>query len=382
MTDHAPIAVSPIPAVNVACVPQRSPLRYPGGKTWLIPHVRAWLGGSAGTTLGGPPGATGRAPLLEQLGPPAGSPLGHTCRPRMLIEPFAGGGIVSLTAVMEGLVERCLLAELDRDVAAFWHAALRFGPALTERVLRFEPTRQAIVALMSQHPADVVEQGFRTLVLNRTRRGGILAPGASLSRQGENGKGLASRWYPHTIASRLTCIGKHSSRLTFCETDGLALLHSILQGHGGGSGELVAFIDPPYTAGGKRAGRRLYAHHQIDHERLFAMLADSRIDFLMTYDCAPEILALVAKHEFHAVQVAMKNTHHAKLRELVITRRNVFEPPLPPRSAGWNAEGTGTCQRPLGGMPRAKQADSAKRTDSKGRDGQLGMRTRHRASHG
>ena len=39
------IALSPIPAVNVAAVPQRSPLRYPGGKTWLIPHVRAWLGG-------------------------------------------------------------------------------------------------------------------------------------------------------------------------------------------------------------------------------------------------------------------------------------------------------------------------------------------------
>ena len=39
------IPESPIPAVNVAQVPQRSPLRYPGGKTWLIPHIRAWLGG-------------------------------------------------------------------------------------------------------------------------------------------------------------------------------------------------------------------------------------------------------------------------------------------------------------------------------------------------
>jgi hypothetical protein len=27
------IAISPIPAVNVATVPQRSPLRYPGGKS-------------------------------------------------------------------------------------------------------------------------------------------------------------------------------------------------------------------------------------------------------------------------------------------------------------------------------------------------------------
>ena len=26
--------------VNVASVPQRSPFRYPGGKTWLIPIAR------------------------------------------------------------------------------------------------------------------------------------------------------------------------------------------------------------------------------------------------------------------------------------------------------------------------------------------------------
>lgn len=302
MNASSNIAVSPIAAVNVACVPQRSPLRYPGGKTWLIPHVRAWLGAGGGN----------------------GRPV------PMLIEPFAGGGIVSLTAVMEGLAERCLMAELDRDVAAFWHAALRFGPALAQRVLNFEPERSAIAALAAARPANVVEHGFRTLVLNRTRRGGILAPGAALARRGENGKGVASRWYPGTIASRLAAIERHASRIAFCEADGLQLLDAFLHGASGAE-EMVAFIDPPYTAGGKCAGRRLYAHNEIDHERLFAMLGDSRINFLMTYDCAPEIVALVAKHRFHALQVVMKNTHHAKLRELVITRRNVFEHAVPRR---------------------------------------------------
>ena len=57
-------------------------------------------------------------------------------RPRLLIEPFCGGGIVSLSAVMEGWVERCVMSEIDRDVAAFWHAALRHGPALAEKIVR------------------------------------------------------------------------------------------------------------------------------------------------------------------------------------------------------------------------------------------------------
>ena len=29
--------------INVASVPQRSPFRYPGDKTWLIPTVLQWL---------------------------------------------------------------------------------------------------------------------------------------------------------------------------------------------------------------------------------------------------------------------------------------------------------------------------------------------------
>ena len=245
-SESDPIAVSPIPAVNVASVPQRSPLRYPGGKTWLIPHIRAWL---------------------KNIDPP----------PRLLIEPFAGGGIVSLPALMEGLTERCLMAELDRDVAALWHACLRHGPRLCEKVLRFKPTREAVNTVSSQYPRDVIEHGFRTLVLNRTRRGGILAPGASLSRTGENGKGVASRWYPETIVSRLHEIMKYADRIGFCETDGMKLLDVLLDSR---DRETVVFLDPPYTAGGKRAGQRLYAHSEIDHSRLFTMLGASGMDFL------------------------------------------------------------------------------------------------------
>ena len=287
--DYGPdFPVSPISAVNVASVPQRSPLRYPGGKTWLIPHIRAWL-----------------APIQP--------------RPRALIEPFCGGGIVALTAVCESLVEQCFMAELDHDVAAFWHAALRYNSELCHLISEFEPTRDSVSTLADQAPRGLLEHGFRTLVLNRTRRGGILAPGAALTKSGENNKGLASRWYPDTIIHRLQNIEAHASQINFCEADGLDLLEVVAEVPGA-----VAFIDPPYTAGGKRAGRRLYSHNQIDHRRLFKILAQSPVDFLMTYDRSPEIAELIAEYGFHAVEVVMKNTHHAQISELVITRRAVF----------------------------------------------------------
>ena len=213
------------------------------------------------------------------------------------------------------------MAEVDRDVAAFWHAALRHGPELCEKILYFEPTREAVNALGDRYSDDVLERGFLTLVLNRTRRGGILARGASLSRAGENGKGIASRWYPETIVNRLQAIAEHVDRIDFCETDGIKLLYTLLANCGPGT---VVFADPPYTAGGKRAGRRLYTHSEIDHARLFEMLADSGADFLMTYDQTFEIISLARKHGFHVVRVIMKNTHHARIPELIITPKPVF----------------------------------------------------------
>ena len=286
----AQIRESRIPAVNIAQVPQRSPLRYPGGKTWLIPHIREWLGS------------------LDQ-------------HPEVLIEPFAGGGIVSLTTVMEGYANQAVMAEIDRDVAAFWHAVLREGETLAHRVRDFTPTRARARKIEQTAPENVLDHGFRTLVLNRTRRGGILAKGASFTRKGENGKGVLSRWYPETLATRIEAIARHADRILFLETDGVPLLDLMLRAWGK---RAVVFIDPPYTIGGKRAGSRLYDHNTIDHTRIFAMLAESSASFLMTYDAAPEALALTRRHGFHAVTVRMKNTHHDRLPELVITREKLF----------------------------------------------------------
>ena len=273
---------SKIQAVNVSVIPQRSPLRYPGGKTWLIPHIREWL---SRTT------------------------------PDILIDPFTGGGIVPLTAIMEGLVRRCVMIELDRDVAAFWNDALHVTDAIIRKIQGFRPTRRSVQALERQEA-----NGFRTLVLNRTRKSGILAPGAAFIKNGENGKGIQSRWYPDTLIRRLEAIAYHADKITFRHDDGLEVLMSLAYG----LKTTAVFLDPPYTAGGKRAGTRLYSHNDVDHQLLFELLADSDVNFLMTYDCAPEIMNLIHRHGFHAASVQMMNAHHNKMLELVITREKMF----------------------------------------------------------
>ncbi len=273
-------------AANVASVPQRSPLRYPGGKTWLVPHIRKWL-----------------ADPVD-----------------ILIEPFAGGGVVALTAVMEDLAKRALMVELDRDVSSFWRSVLEHSEELIERIQSFIPSRDGVERIAHAASRSVLDHGFRTLVLNRTRYGGVLTPKASLIRSGENGAGISSRWYPDTLVDRIKNIAEHSDKLLFCESDGVRLLELLCDRPGA-----AFFVDPPYTAkGGKQPGTRLYNHNNLDHARIFAALAESQANFLMTYDCSSEIIALVRRHEFHAALVEMKSRSHLRMPELLITRDRLF----------------------------------------------------------
>lgn len=284
-----PFKKSSIPVANVSTVPNRSPLRYPGGKTWLVPHIRRWL-------------AKISAPIL--------------------IEPFAGGGIVSLTAVMEKLVDHAVMIEKARDVAAFWHAALNDGGELIDAILTLEPTREMLKEWELSKPTNEVEHGFRTLVHNRTRRAGILANGAAYMRNGENGRGLLSRWYPDTLANRLASIQQFSSNITFIEGDGMRIWPLLLYGRGS---RAAVFLDPPYTMSRKQAGKRLYTDSEIDCGLLFSKLAKSKCHFLLTYEACPEITQLVQLHGFSAVYVEMQNAHNNRRPELVITRERVFD---------------------------------------------------------
>ena len=276
-------------AVNVASVPQRSPLRYPGGKTWLVPHIRHWLNRIDG-------------------------------KPTHFVEPFAGGAIASLTAVMEDLADKAVVAELDADVAAFWRAALGKPKELCAMIRDFDVTPASVQEMADERPSDLVRRGFRTLVLNRTRRGGIIAPGASFLKQGENSKGIASRWYQETLLQRIEQIAKYADRIDFREMDGMDLLTEMAE-----DDQTAFFVDPPYTAGDKQAGKRLYSLGEFDHAALFTALSDQDAEFMMTYEYSDDLVALVQEHGFEAVSVSMKNTHHDRVRELLITPRAVFE---------------------------------------------------------
>jgi len=280
--------------VNVASVPQRSPFRYPGGKTWFVPTFRKWV---------------------KQRYP----------KPRLLVEPFVGGGIISLTALFEDVVDSVVMVELDEDIAAVWQAVVNGQSKwLAKRILGFELTRESVVDEISKESKSVRERAFQTILKNRTFHGGILAEGAGLLKHGENGRGIQSRWYPATLARRFENLDLIRGRIEFRREDGLDTIRQHTA-----STDTIFFIDPPYTAGGKKAGKRLYRYCHLDHERLFEICEGIKGDFLLTYDNADEVRVLARRHAFQMRLIPMTNTHHAKMEELIIGKNLEWMDDLP-----------------------------------------------------
>jgi len=268
------------PVINVASVPQRSPFRYPGGKTWLIPIVRQWL-------------RQERKQVTE------------------LIEPFAGGGIVSLTAAFENLAANIMMVEKDEEVAAVWEVILNGqNNWLADKIFSYNLTMDNIKAELEKPEKQIADIAFCTILKNRIFHGGILAKGSGMIKNGENGKGISSRWYPKTLRDRIMAIEHVKGKINFIRGDAFDILSENLN-----NGKAYFFIDPPYTI----AGKRLYTHSDIDHERLFELVSQLRGKYMLTYDNTCEIRQLADKYHLCYRTIPMKTTHHLEKKEMIIS---------------------------------------------------------------
>jgi DNA adenine methylase len=266
--------------INVASVPQRSPFRYPGGKTWLIPTVRQWL--KQDNTI-----------------------------VKELIEPFAGGGIVSLTAAFEKMAEHITMVEMDEEISAVWEVILSGkNKWLADKIYSYDLTHSNVKAELENPNKQLQDIAFCTILKNRVFHGGILAKGSGMIKNGENGKGITSRWYPKTLRDRILAINYVKDKIKFISGDAFQVLEENKDNK-----NAYFFIDPPYTI----AGKRLYTYFDIDHEKLFELTSQLKGKFMLTYDDTPEIRQLADKFKLMYRTIPMKTTLHYEKKEIIIS---------------------------------------------------------------
>jgi len=254
-----------------------SPLRYPGGKAALANFL---------------------ADLIALQKP----------RPRVYVEPFAGGAGAALRLLYGEHVDRVVLNDLNPGISAFWHAVFHDTDDLIERVRKCELSIEAWHDYRAQYlsgDCSDVELGFATLYLNRTNRSGILdaRPIGGLQQAGKWNLGV--RFNREDLANRIRILGAYRDRVDVQQQDALDLLATI------DTTEALLYVDPPYIV----QGDDLYLDTLTwgDHQRLAKLLKRHHRRWMLTYDTDLRVPNLLYKN-LRCAQFSIK--HMAAVQQI------------------------------------------------------------------
>ena len=282
-----------------------SPLRYPGAKRRLSGYIAECL-------------------RLNGL------------RPRLFVEPFAGGASVSLQLLNDDLVERVALGERDQLVASFWKVVFFDHEWLLDKIARLRPT----LTKWKQYRADPGdtdrERALACLFLNRTSFSGILAPGAGPiggQRQRSSHK-LDCRFAAKTVCKRITQAAALRDRVEFVSSSSWKRTLARARARGYREDEIMFYFDPPFY----NKAERLYTHffHHKDHVALHEAVMALKAPWLVSYDLAPAIIQLYSDNGRKPRSIELLYSlraadNQAKVRELIIANL----PRLPSRTRLW-----------------------------------------------
>ena len=236
-----------------------NPLRYPGGKRFLVDYI---------------------AELLR-----VNNLIGTT-----IYEPFAGSAAVSLELLNRGLVDNAVLIEKDPLIYSFWRSVIEQPEELCTRIDEMAINLESWNRLSHFRTLDAplgnpLELGFAGLFFNRTNYSGIIMANPLGGKGQKSEYTLDCRFKKKRVKEQIMSVANHRNRITVEWTDGVRYLdrnrRAITEGNH------FVYVDPPYY----EKGRGLYRHYfnDEDHENLAELLRASTLPWLLSYDNHPFI---------------------------------------------------------------------------------------------
>jgi DNA adenine methylase len=227
----------------------------------------------------------------------------HPCQ--TLIEPFAGSGVVGLSLLHAGVIERLVLVEKDERLVCM-HEGILNDPTLIDRYAAFECTKESV-----RHLFRTERTAFRYLVqtrcCNRAKFDGGLR------------SNLSERLCKEMVIRNILRVQAMRDRITVIYGDGLEVIRQHL-----GDPSVGCFADPAYTSEQKGGGHRLYRHRfagRQNHHRLFSLLSRWRDAWLLTEDNCRTVRRLARAYRFSFKRVHMNGSENKRRTELMIWRK-------------------------------------------------------------
>lgn len=261
-----------------------SPLRYPGGKTSLLPFFEK---------------------IIED----------YDLDKITYIEPFAGGAGAALALLLSGKVGRIVINDLDRAIYAFWKSSVFNSSKFIKKIKKTPVTVgewKKQKAIYNDPKANLFDLGFATFFLNRTNTSGILDGGLIGGLKQKSKYKIDARFNKDALIERIQQIALYKNKISIFNKDGLQLIGEYLN-----KKNAFIYLDPPYF----EKGATLYLNHykKEDHEALANKLNASPDAFwLLTYDNKKEIKTLYPDRKIVNFSLNYNAYESRKGREVMI----------------------------------------------------------------
>jgi len=267
---------APVPQLAVSRKPERieaiSIAQYAGRKQWFLPHAFRHF-------------------------------QNHRCQ--TLIEPFAGSGVVGLSLLYAGVIDKLVLVEKDERLVCM-HEGILNDPTFIDRYADFECTKENV-----RHLFRTEKTAFRylvqTRVCNRAKFDGGLR------------SNLGERLCKEMVIQNIQRARLMRDRITVIHSDALEEMRKRMDNPNVG-----CFADVPYTSEPGGGGHRLYRHRFAGRERhrqLFSLLSQWRGAWLLTEDNCRTVRRLAHAYRFTFKRVRMNGSENKWKKELMIWRK-------------------------------------------------------------
>ena len=270
-----------------------SPLRYPGGKRRLAGYIAATI-------------------RLNGL------------RPKLFVEPFAGGASVALQLLNDGLVERVALGEKDPLLAGFWKTVFTDHEWLIEKLRDTEPTLTNWDRLKNGLHRTDRQRALACIFLNRTSFSGIIAPGAGPlgGRKQKSAYPIGCRYSVELITKRITQAAQLAERVLFVNHGDWRHTVRRVKARRYQPNEVLYYFDPPFYYKANDLYRFFF--DDANHRRLHDALGTLGQPWLLSYDAAEPIIEMYRQNGIGPKRVellysAANSGELTEMQELIVT---------------------------------------------------------------
>lgn len=278
----------------------RSPLRYPGGKSNITPLVKF---------------------IIQQKNIDVSDNFTY-------IEPFAGGAGVAVNLLLEGVVSNIVINDYDKAIYSFWRALKDDTAALIDLIEATPVTveewhHQRDIYLTFNHKYSL-KLGFAAFFLNRTNRSGILNAGPIGGYEQSGTYQINARFNKDTLINRIQNIARYKKNIFLYNKEIRSFISQIIPKYGS---DAFVYFDPPYFANGKRLYKNFLVHE--DHVEIAQYINQAvSCDWILTYDDAPQIREIYSKYDYIARKYSLNYSvaNKGKGTELIIFKSSNLLP--------------------------------------------------------